>query len=63
MNFYEKMPAIRAAGFTSGFDVFLFTLEGHAAIQPGKNLIAIHCHQTTGGQYVDLGFVEIKLAN
>jgi hypothetical protein len=50
--------AIRAGGFISGYDVFPLTPEGRMALKPGKNLIAMHCHQTAGGQYVDLGFVR-----
>jgi len=52
--------ALKASGFISGYDVFPFTTEGRAAFRPGKNLIAIHCHQTVGGQYVDFGLVDIQ---
>ena len=39
-----------------------FTPVGKAAFNPGKNLVAIHCHQDQGGQYVDFGFVTIEPA-
>jgi hypothetical protein len=58
--YINGMPALRAGGFVSAYDVFPLTPEGRAALKPGKNLIAIHCHQTTGGQYVDLGFVRVQ---
>jgi hypothetical protein len=50
--------ALKTSGFITGYDVFPLTTAGEATLKPGKNLIAIHCHQTSGGQYVDVGFVR-----
>ena len=52
--------ALRAGGFISGYEVFPLTPQGRAALKPGNNLVALHCHQTVGGQYVDLGLVEVN---
>lgn len=52
--------AIKAGGFTSSYDVFPLAPDARAALKPGKNLIAIHCHQTIGGQYVDFGLVDVQ---
>ncbi len=30
------------------------------ALRPGKNVLAVRCHQTYGGQYVDVGFESIN---
>ncbi|MBN1362970.1 MAG: DUF4965 domain-containing protein [Sedimentisphaerales bacterium] len=53
-------PAATASGYTMGYEALPLTTAGKAALKPGKNLIAVHCRQTGGGQYIDVGFVEIK---
>ncbi len=52
--------ALRTSGFITDYDTFPLTPAGEAALKPGKNVIAIHCHQTTGGQYVDFGLVDVQ---
>jgi hypothetical protein len=51
---------LTASGWTTAYDAFPIGSAQRVALKPGKNLIAVHCRQTGGGQYIDLGFVEIK---
>jgi hypothetical protein len=52
--------ALKTSGFVGNYDVFPLSKDARAALKPGKNVIAVHCHQTNGGQYVDLGFVDVR---
>ena len=58
--YFNGVLAIKAGGFISGYEAFPLTAPARAALKPGKNLVAIHCHQTSGGQYVDFGFVDVE---
>jgi len=53
--------ALKLSGYVSGYDAFPLMPAGKAALKAGKNVIAIHCRQTGGGQYIDLGLVDVEV--
>ena len=52
--------AAQFSGYTVQYDTRPLSAEAIKALQPGKNRIAIHCHQTGGGQYIDVGLATVK---
>ena len=51
--------AVQVKGYNIVHENFEISKEGKDALKTGKNTIAIHCHQTMGGQYIDAGFVRV----
>ena len=46
-------------GYTSGYTEIELGEKAGKALRDGKNTLAVHCHQTVGGQYIDLGLVDV----
>lgn len=44
----------KLSGYTTGYEPLFLSKENLRHLKKGKNTIAIHCHQTTGGQGVDI---------
>jgi hypothetical protein len=52
--------AAEAKGFITDYELVPIRPTAKAALTPGgKNILAVHCHQTTGGQYIDVGIVDV----
>jgi Glycosyl hydrolases family 2, sugar binding domain/Glycosyl hydrolases family 2, TIM barrel domain/Glycosyl hydrolases family 2 len=52
--------AARLEGYITDYEEVPIREEARKALKPGKNVLAVSCKQTTGGQYIDVGLVEVK---
>jgi len=56
--YINGVPAGSAAGYRTSYGLMTMTEAGRNAILPNTdNTLAVHCHQTGGGQYIDVGLV------
>ena len=55
--------AASASGFVTEYGELDISPEAAATLKPGTNLLAVHCHQTVGGQYIDVGIVAPALTS
>jgi Glycosyl hydrolases family 2, sugar binding domain/Glycosyl hydrolases family 2/Glycosyl hydrolases family 2, TIM barrel domain len=53
--YLNGVEAVKLSGFITDYDEFGISKAAAAALRPGENTIAVHCHQTTGGQGIDVG--------
>ena len=50
--------AAKITGYNSSHEAFPMSDDAMKLLKPGKNILAIHCHQTSGAQAIDCGIVE-----
>lgn len=46
-------------GWTSDYVMIPLSEKVRSLLKQGENVIVVHCHQDTGGQYIDVGLVEL----
>ena len=47
----------KRSGFTTAYDAFSVTDSLKSALRKGRNTLAVHTHQTAGGQFIDLALL------
>ncbi len=53
--------AARASGYTGDYETLTIAPAARATLKPGAaNTLAVHCHQTGGGQYIDVGLADVE---
>ena len=61
--YLDGILAAKVSGYVSDYENVPIRPEARATLRPGKHVLAMHCHQTTGGQYIDAGLVEVEASN
>ena len=54
--------AVKESGYLADYKEFDIGTEAKESIKAGKNMLAVHCHQVKGGQYIDVGIVKLSTA-
>jgi hypothetical protein len=59
--FVNGKPLLNRKGYASDYQRIALSTGQINLFEPGKrNTIAVHCHQTAGGQYIDLGLSSLS---
>jgi len=58
--YINGIPAATLEGYTTAYEDIPIAKALKTRIKKGRNVLAVHCRQTAGGQYIDVGLVRVK---
>ena len=60
--FLNGKSVLKLEKYVNNYEMVPLGPEAGQALKAGKNVIAVHCHQDRGGQYIDVGVFEVRPA-
>lgn len=57
--YINGVKVLETTGYVTAYTVIPFNADSLNVLKKGQNVIAVHVKQTTGGQFIDLGLVEM----
>jgi hypothetical protein len=61
--YLNGIEALHTGSYLVNYALFDIPPQALAALHPGTNCIAVHCDQTAGGQFIDVGIVTLPAAS
>lgn len=58
--YFNGVKLATLSGYTTDYQLIAIPSEGREALRAGRGVLAVHCRQRTGGQYIDLGFMTVQ---
>lgn len=56
--FLNGVPILKRPGHVENYELFDLDEKARAALEVGRNTLAVHCRQAEGGQFVDAGIIR-----
>ncbi len=61
--YIDGVLATQVSGYVTDYEAVRLKTQARELLKPGKHLLAVHCKQTSGGQYIDVGLEDVQASN
>jgi hypothetical protein len=61
--YVDGVLATQVSGYVTDYEAVRIKTKAREVLKPGKHVLAVHCKQTTGGQYIDVGLVDVQVSD